>query len=45
MRGKILFVTLFFTTLSIPLFLLFSCDKSTEPIQYLRLVIENGFEL
>jgi hypothetical protein len=43
MKSKILIATLLFVASSVHLFLLISCNKSTEPIQYLRLVIENGF--
>ncbi len=42
MKNKILIFVICFLISSISLFLL-SCTKSTEPIQYLKLVIQNGF--
>ena len=43
MKIKILIIILFFVVSSNSLFLFSFCNKSTEPIEYLRLVIENGF--
>ncbi|MEJ2053617.1 MAG: hypothetical protein P8X42_06820 [Calditrichaceae bacterium] len=42
MKNRILIFIIYLLISSTSIFLL-SCTKSTEPIQYLKLVIENGF--